>query len=33
MGETPMRFSIDPAALLVSLPAGRLPEIFAARHH
>jgi YegS/Rv2252/BmrU family lipid kinase len=33
IGETPMTFSIDPAALLVSLPAGRLPEIFAARHH
>jgi YegS/Rv2252/BmrU family lipid kinase len=30
-GETPMKFTVEPAALRVSLPAGRLPEIFAER--
>lgn len=31
-GQTPMRFSVDRAALLVSLPAGPLPAIFAPRY-
>lgn len=30
IGETPMEFHIDPGALRVSVPAGRLPAIFSA---
>jgi YegS/Rv2252/BmrU family lipid kinase len=29
LGETPMRFAVEPASLLVSLPAGRLPSLLA----
>lgn len=32
VGETPMRFSVDPGALLVSVPGGRLAPIFAREH-
>jgi len=32
VGETPMRFSLDPGALLVSVPAGELAPIFAREH-
>ncbi|MEO8541334.1 MAG: YegS/Rv2252/BmrU family lipid kinase, partial [bacterium] len=32
IGETPMKFSIDPAALLVSVPAGPLSEVFSRPH-
>ena len=32
VGETPMRFSVDPGALLVSVPAGELAPIFAREH-
>lgn len=32
VGETPMSFSVDPGALLVSVPAGELAPIFAREH-
>ena len=31
-GETPMRFCVDPGALLVSVPGGPLARIFAREH-
>jgi diacylglycerol kinase family enzyme len=32
VSETPMTFSSDPGALLVSVPAGPLPAIFGREH-
>lgn len=33
VGRTPMAFSVDPGALLVSLPGGALPPVFGRSHH